>query len=164
MSQQQKDKIAQANKGKKLSPEIRNKISKSLEKYWSRLPMKPTTSTSGTTGPTNPLIQSILDDLRGFLRFSEESSHFVINPAKQTGIRVSLPDVSLFPSDSAQIPPDLTRFPPVEVSVRQDDELPKQTGIRLRRTDSPLISSCFVYDWNKNNSNKLNNVQQSEHL
>lgn len=56
MSQQQKDKIAQANKGKKLSPEIRNKISKSLEKYWSRLPMKPTTSTSGTTGPTNPLI------------------------------------------------------------------------------------------------------------
>ena len=51
MSQSQRDKIAMANKGKKLSPETRNKISKSMEKYWSRLPLKPTTSTSGNTLP-----------------------------------------------------------------------------------------------------------------
>lgn len=56
MSQTQKDKIAMANKGKKLSQQTKDKISKSLEKYWSRLPVKPTTSTSGgTQPPTNSL-------------------------------------------------------------------------------------------------------------
>ena len=55
MSQSQKDKISMANKGKTLSQETRKKISKSHEKYWSRLPMKPTTSTSGgTQPPTGP--------------------------------------------------------------------------------------------------------------
>lgn len=51
MSQSQRDKIAMANTGKKLSQQTKDKISKSMEKYWSRLPMKPTTSTSGTTLP-----------------------------------------------------------------------------------------------------------------
>ena len=56
MSQQQKDKISQANKGKTLSPDTRRRISQSLEKYWSSLLPKPTTSNSGgTIPPTSPL-------------------------------------------------------------------------------------------------------------
>ena len=56
MSQQQKDKISQANKGKTLSPETRRRISQSLENYWSQLFPKPTTSNSGgTIPPTSPL-------------------------------------------------------------------------------------------------------------
>ena len=56
MSQQQKDNIAQANKGKKLSQQTKDRISKSLEKYWSQLLPKPTTSTTGgTIPPTSPL-------------------------------------------------------------------------------------------------------------
>ena len=56
MSQQQKDKISQANKGKTLSPETRRRISQSLEKYWSSLLPKPTPSNSGgTIPPTSPL-------------------------------------------------------------------------------------------------------------
>ena len=49
MSQQQKDKIAQANTGKKLSPETRRRISQSMAKYWAGLHFKP--ATSGTTTP-----------------------------------------------------------------------------------------------------------------
>ena len=41
MSQSQKDKIAMANKGKKLSTHTKQLISRSLEKYWASLPMKP---------------------------------------------------------------------------------------------------------------------------
>ena len=52
MSQEQKDKIAQANTGKVLSPETRRRISQSMVKYWAGLPFKP--STSGTTAPTPP--------------------------------------------------------------------------------------------------------------
>ena len=47
MPQAQKDKIAQANTGKVLSPETRRRISQSMVKYWAGLPFKP--STSGTT-------------------------------------------------------------------------------------------------------------------
>ena len=50
MSQSQKDKIAASNVGKHLSQSTRDKISKALERYWSRLPYKPEASTSGTTG------------------------------------------------------------------------------------------------------------------
>ena len=49
MPQAQKDKIAQANTGKKLSPETRRRISQSMAKYWAGLPFKP--ATSGTTTP-----------------------------------------------------------------------------------------------------------------
>ena len=60
MAQSQKDKIAQANTGKVLSPETRRRISQSMAKYWAGLPYKPATSgttpppssTSGTTGTT----------------------------------------------------------------------------------------------------------------
>ena len=58
MSQEQKDKIAQANTGKVLSPETRRRISQSMVKYWAGLPFKPDTSTgttntaTGTTGTT----------------------------------------------------------------------------------------------------------------
>ena len=60
MSQSQKDKIAQANTGKVLSPETRRRISQSMVKYWAGLPFKPSTSgattppppTTGTTGTT----------------------------------------------------------------------------------------------------------------
>ena len=48
MSQSQKDKLSYINKGKKLSQSTKDKISKSLIKYWSRLPMKPEPSTSGS--------------------------------------------------------------------------------------------------------------------
>lgn len=50
MPQAQKDKIAQANTGKVLSPETRRRISQSMVKYWAGLPFKP--STSGTTNDT----------------------------------------------------------------------------------------------------------------
>lgn len=60
MSQSQRDKIAQANTGKKLSQQTKDRISKSMEKYWSRLPLKPTTSTSGgTQSPITPTDPSI---------------------------------------------------------------------------------------------------------
>ena len=47
MGQEQKDKIAAANRGKQLSPQTRAKISRSMAKYWAGLPFKP--ATSGTT-------------------------------------------------------------------------------------------------------------------
>lgn len=53
MSQSQRDKIAMANTGKKLSQQTKDKISKSMEKYWSRLPLKPTTS-GNTLPPITP--------------------------------------------------------------------------------------------------------------
>ena len=52
MPQAQKDKIAQANTGKTLSPETRRRISQSMAKYWAGLPLKPNTS-SGTTDTGN---------------------------------------------------------------------------------------------------------------
>ena len=55
MPQAQKDKIAQANTGKVLSPETRRRISQSMVKYWAGLPFKPVTpDTSGTTTPPPP--------------------------------------------------------------------------------------------------------------
>lgn len=50
MSQSQKDKLSYINQGKKLSQSTKDKISKSMTKYWSDLPYKPD-STSGTTTP-----------------------------------------------------------------------------------------------------------------
>ena len=49
MSQSQKDKLSAVNRGKTLSQSTREKISQSLTKYWSELPYKPLTSTSGET-------------------------------------------------------------------------------------------------------------------
>lgn len=54
MPQTQRDKIAQANKGKHLSDETRRRISQALTDYWARLPFKPITSTGTTTGTTTP--------------------------------------------------------------------------------------------------------------
>lgn len=45
MAQTQKNKIAAANRGKRLSPETRNKISAALTKYWAKLPYKPVSGT-----------------------------------------------------------------------------------------------------------------------
>ena len=50
MPQSQKDKIAAKNVGKKLSQTTKDKISKSLTKYWSKLPYKPPTSGSTPFG------------------------------------------------------------------------------------------------------------------
>jgi hypothetical protein len=52
MPQSQKDKIAAKNVGKKLSQSTKDKISKSLVKYWSRLPYKPSTSGNTSLGGT----------------------------------------------------------------------------------------------------------------
>ena len=41
MQQAQKDKIAAANLGKKLSQSTKDKISQSMQKYWQSLPFKP---------------------------------------------------------------------------------------------------------------------------
>lgn len=41
MPQQQRDKISQKLKGRTLSNDTKAKISKSMEKYWASLPMKP---------------------------------------------------------------------------------------------------------------------------
>lgn len=54
MPQAQRDKIAQANTGKHLSPETRRKISDALAKYWAGLPFKPVTSGTTATGTTTP--------------------------------------------------------------------------------------------------------------
>lgn len=51
MSQAQRDKIAQANKGKTLSQETRRKISKALTDYWQGLPYKPTNGSQDGTPP-----------------------------------------------------------------------------------------------------------------
>lgn len=51
MSQQQKDKLSAINKGKRLSQDTKNKISKSMTKYWSKLPYKPASPPSGNTTP-----------------------------------------------------------------------------------------------------------------
>lgn len=50
MSQSQKDKIAAQNRGKHLSQSTKDKISRSLTKYWSKLPYKPETPPTGYTG------------------------------------------------------------------------------------------------------------------
>ena len=49
MPKQQRDRIAAANKGKKLSPQTRALISKKLEKYWASLPTKPASNTGNTS-------------------------------------------------------------------------------------------------------------------
>ena len=54
MPQAQKDKLAAANVGKTLSQQTRDKISRSMQRYWQRLPYKPTTD-SGDTIPQQPL-------------------------------------------------------------------------------------------------------------
>lgn len=41
MTQAQKDKIAAANTGKHLSQTTKDKISRSMQKYWAALPTKP---------------------------------------------------------------------------------------------------------------------------
>ena len=53
MAQQQKDKIAAANVGKHLTQATKAKISRSMAKYWARLPYKPGTSTDTTSGTTS---------------------------------------------------------------------------------------------------------------
>lgn len=52
MQQAQKDKIAAANTGKKLSQQTKDKISRSMQKYWAQLPYKPESSTQ-TPPPAN---------------------------------------------------------------------------------------------------------------
>ena len=55
MAQTQKDKIAAANTGKQLTQDTKEKISRSMAKYWAGLPYKPATeNTSATTGTTTP--------------------------------------------------------------------------------------------------------------
>ena len=58
MTQQQKDKIAAANTGRRHTQATKAKISRSMQKYWQRLPFKPTTDTgttdSSTGTTTNP--------------------------------------------------------------------------------------------------------------
>lgn len=54
MPQQQRDKIAAANTGRKHSNETKKKISQQLTKYWAKLPVKPTTGATGTQTPITP--------------------------------------------------------------------------------------------------------------
>jgi hypothetical protein len=56
MPQQQKDKIAAANKGKTLSQHTRELIAQAMRDYWATLPLKPTNEQPNTTGstPTQP--------------------------------------------------------------------------------------------------------------
>lgn len=53
MSDSQKEKLSAINKGKTLSQQTKQRISKSMERYWNSLPYKPTSgATTGTTGST----------------------------------------------------------------------------------------------------------------
>lgn len=55
MPQTQKDKIALANTGKRLSFTTKQRISQSMQKYWAKLPLKPTTETdTQPPTPSNP--------------------------------------------------------------------------------------------------------------
>lgn len=64
MQQAQKDKIAAAHTGKRLSQTTKDRISRALQAYWRSLPLKATgetdtaTGTTGTTGQTLPDIYS----------------------------------------------------------------------------------------------------------
>lgn len=49
MPEAQKQAISDKLKGRKLSNDTKMKISKSMEKYWASLPMKPVTSTGTGT-------------------------------------------------------------------------------------------------------------------
>lgn len=62
MPQAQKDKIAAANVGKTLSQQTKDKISRSMQKYWQKLPYKPPTDTGGTTTQQPPLTTEAADD------------------------------------------------------------------------------------------------------
>ncbi len=53
MSDSQKAKLSAINKGKRLSQETKDKISRALERYWSRLPYKPETDSSTTSSTEN---------------------------------------------------------------------------------------------------------------
>lgn len=49
MSDSQKEKLSAINKGKTLSQQTKQRISRSMEKYWNSLPYKPTSGSTGTT-------------------------------------------------------------------------------------------------------------------
>jgi len=49
MAQTQKDKLAAANVGKHLTQATKAKISRSMARYWARLPYKPGTDGDGST-------------------------------------------------------------------------------------------------------------------
>lgn len=51
MPQQQKDKIAAANTGRRHTQATKQKISQSMQKYWERLPFKPNTDSGSTMNP-----------------------------------------------------------------------------------------------------------------
>ncbi len=53
MSDSQKAKLSAVNKGKTLSQETKDKISRALERYWSRLPYKPEPDSSTTSSTEN---------------------------------------------------------------------------------------------------------------
>ena len=52
MQQAQKDKIAAANIGKTLSQQTKDKISRSMQQYWAKLPYKPDTAAEDMQPPT----------------------------------------------------------------------------------------------------------------
>ena len=51
MSPQQKEKLSIINKGKKLSQQTKDKISKSMERYWGSLPYKPEPDSEESSSP-----------------------------------------------------------------------------------------------------------------
>lgn len=61
MAQAQKDKIAAANIGKTLSQQTKDKISRSMQKYWAQLPYKPDDGGDDDT-PTPPLANPYDDE------------------------------------------------------------------------------------------------------
>lgn len=55
MPQAQRDKIAAANTGRKHSEQTKRLISQQLQKYWAKLPVKPTTGGTNTPTTTQPI-------------------------------------------------------------------------------------------------------------
>lgn len=62
MPQTQKDKIAAANIGKTLSQQTKDKISRSMQKYWQRLPYKPDTDSDDMGGAQGQQPNPYADD------------------------------------------------------------------------------------------------------
>lgn len=53
MPEAQRQAISQKLQGRKLSQDTKQKISKAMQDYWASLPMKPVTSTTGSTENNN---------------------------------------------------------------------------------------------------------------
>ena len=118
---------------------------------------------NSTSDRTDRLL--ILGDFGRFQRVSPFSWGILSFPCKspQMGRNLNLsPESPLFPPIWVSFPSVFNELSPVEVSVRQEDENLSEGRIQSQEVGFSCFPLSFVYDWNKNNSIVINNVQSSE--